>query len=347
MATIQEAFGVNTINRVITTFADNTPHEKLTPLFVNDDTAEGDVYQWEEFEYSRNLAPVTGPSTGSKALALSSRGLKSTTLAHIKVHKTIDARRLFITERGLGVTTPDAASLVAREIKSMMVRVQKTIERLAAMALHGSISVSSATIEDSDVTFTVTYAVQTFTATASWATSSTKILSGPAELPKLKDDYFKTAGHPLSTLIFNQSVTNYLMGNTEVQSWVQHTARGVEIFDVGMIDQMAGLTWVQYDGNYKDALGTVQKYIEDDKIIGLPDAATRAEYLKMARGYGIVPKSAIGAQGELLAGLAPQRGFYGYTTLFDDPVALKTVVGWVGLPVITFPSIVVVGDTTP
>lgn len=346
MATMQEAFGVRNLNRVVETFGDNSPNRFLSSFFAPDPT-DGEIYEWDELTFPRDLAPITGPDAPSKNRVELEKTHRTTTLAHMKLNKRINGRKVFLMERGVGALRPEAEATVAREIKDMRNSMEKTIEYLCAKAFKGSIAVSAANIADSDVTFTVTYAVQTMTATTSWATASTKILSAAAELPKIKDDYAKKVGFPVKLAIFNQSVANYLLGNTEIQGWVQNTQRGIEIFDIGHIAHMSDIDWTQYDGNYKPVGGAVTKFIADDDAIFLPEAGNRAEYLRMALGKGMVPQAAIGGEKDMLMSPAPGSGWYSYATVETDPVVLKVILGWVGLPIIVYPDIVLVADTTP
>ena len=161
------------------------------------------------------------------------------------------------------------------------------------------------------------------------------------ELPKWKKEYTDAVGHPLKDLIFSWKVGTYLIGNQQVEQWLSKTQRGVELFDIGHLNKMADLNWIQYDGNYKPVGGSVTRFIADDKIIGLPDAATRSQYLVLPLGKGLIPRTAIGAETDMLMSPAPGNGWYSYATLVeDDPPVMKVVLGWIGLPIIIYPDIV-------
>lgn len=338
MATLEEAFGVRNLNRVVTTFGSNEGNKVMQGLYTPDSNSDGEIFEWDEINFPRRMAPVSAPGAPSKNIVELGRVNRTTAMAHIKLNKRIQGRRIFISERGLGQLKPDAEAQVAREVKDLKNQIEKTIEYLSETAFTGTITVNSTTVEDSDISFTVTFAVQVFTKTASWATASTKILSSANELPLLKDTFVTVAGFPLARFLFNQTVSQYLMGNTEIQSWVQHTVTGVQIFEIGMISNMSGLAWQQYDGNYQPTGGAITKFIADGKMIGLPDQSNVSEYFVMGLGKGMIPKAAIGAPTDMLITPAPNSGWYSYATVETDPVAMKLIVGWVGIPIITYPK---------
>ena len=338
MVTLQEAFGIRNLNRVVETFAMQKAGELQT--YFPEDNIDGEIYEWDQLDFPRDLAPITGPDAPSKNIGELAKSHKLTTLAHVKLNKRIPGRRIFLMERGLGSLRPDAEGHVAREIKDLKFKIDKIKEWLCAKAFTGSIVVNSANIPGTDVTFTITFAVQTFTKTTSWATSTTNILSDANELPKAKNDYSNTVGFPLETAIFNQSVMNYLIGNQEFQAWAQHTNLGLEVMREGRIGRFGGIDWHQYDGNYKPVGGSVTKFIADSKVIFLPSKAEYQQYLVMAQGKGMIPQGAIGSVSDMLMSPAPNSGFYGYATVETDPVVLKVIVGWVGLPIIVYPDVV-------
>lgn len=339
MATYQEAFGIRNMNRLVTTFESNAANTFLQRFFT-DDPVDGEIYEWDQINYSRALAPVNGPDAPSQNIPEDGMEHKTTSLAHIKLNKRIPGRRIFFMERGPGLLRPDAQGYVARQVQDLRNRMEKTIEYLAAKAFAGSIVISSTTIPGTEVAFTITFAVGTFSATTSWKLSTTNILSDPNELPALKKEYADAVGAPLRDMIFNQSFTAYLIGNQYVEAWLAKTPTGTQVFELGLLEKMGGLYWMEYNGNYQNLGGSVTPFIADDYIIGLPAPEKRAEYLVKPLGKGIIPNSAIGALGNLLMSPAPSSGFYSYALMEGDPAALKVIVGWVGLCIIKYPAIV-------
>lgn len=338
MSTYVEAFGVRNINRLVTLFQNNEGNKVGQGLFRPDSNGDAENFEWDEIRYAQTLAPIGAPDTPSKTLVEMTRARKITPLAYIKVNKKVKGRRIFLTDRGPGQMKADAPGAVAREIYDAKVQIEKTMEYFAINALLGSVVVNSTNIPNSDVTFTLTFSVQTFSYTVSWALASTSIGSDPNELPLAKTNFMLTANFPLKTLLFNQSVTNMFIGNDEVREWFERTLPGVQIAEEGALKRFSAVDLVQYDGFYKTSGGTATKFIPDKRAIGLPEKQNIDEYCVMGLGRGIIPQKAIGMESDMLMGVAPQPGWYGYTTLEDDPVVLKIVIGNIFLPIVTFPS---------
>jgi len=339
---LEEAFSPRTLSKTVELYRDHAiKAQKLQGLFREDSSdVTGDLVEWDEIQFPRGLAPFVdgdGVSIRKKQLKKTKR---STTIAHIKLNKHIGGRKLFITENAPGELQPNANAVIAREVVDMVNCVLRTKEWMAAQAFTGSIVINDTNVEDSELAFTVTFAVNTFTPTNSWALPQTRILSDSTELPSLKGAYTDDTGEEIERLIFSRNVETALLGNTEIKDWAAKTDRGVNIMELGRIQTAGGVNWEKYDRSYVNSSGTVTPYIASGYAICLPSVGAYSEYLVYAIGQGLIPKSAIGASSDGLIGVAPP-GLYQYAMLTDEPVGVKLFVGWSGFPIIKYPNIVV------
>lgn len=339
---LEEAFSPRTLAKTVELYRDHAAKaQKLQGLFREDSSdVSGDLVEWDEIQYPRGLAPFVdgdSPSIRKKQLKKTKR---STTIAHVKLNKHMGGRKLFITENAPGELQPNASAVIAREIADMVNCVLRTKEWMASKAFTGSIVINDTNVEDSELAFTVTYAVSTFTPTTSWALAATAVISSTDELPSLKGSYSDDTGEEIERLIFNRSVETALLGNTEIKDWAAKTDRGVSIMELGRIQTAGGISWEKYDKSYKPTGGAITPFIANGYAICLPGASVYGEYLVYAVGQGLIPKSAIGATSDGLVGIAPP-GIYQYAMLTDEPVGVKLFVGWSGFPIIKYPNIVV------
>lgn len=339
-----DAFKPAQLLRYLEKFPSNAANTVMQSKFGRDE-APNDLYEWDEITYDRTLAPMTGADAASTRVGKLSKVHRVHSVAHMKLNTFIDGRRIFFQERAAGELRPNATLVVAREMRNLRMRMERTIEYMCAQALTGTLTVNSSTVPGTDTSFTVTYTgVGSFSKSAAWSTAGTKIFS--TDLTTEKINYMRQSGFELRNMWFNNTVGQDLLANTEAQNWLQTTQRGVQVFESGWLGQMANLSFTQYDGYYdSDGAGTMLPYIADDNVVFTTDDSTFSQYCVLVEGRGLIPREAIGADQSMLATPAPSNGFYAYTTVETDPVGLKLVVGWVGLPVLQFPEIITYGAT--
>lgn len=358
--TIGELFSPITIARALEKFGNFA--DKNTALQQKFDPAadwvrQGESIQWDEHSYSRTLAPASTRQGKAPESTPMSRTRRSATLADFKLEEFIPASSI-VDERafGEGPTVREGAERhVGRVLRNLQTRIALSIEKACAQAFTGTLAINSTAFPGSKVEFAdLTYAVSTFDAGAAWATSSTKILSGAAELPKAKDDFRKACGDEIGEIWYNQSVNNELIANTEIQAWLQQTQAGVSVFRRSFAESggMADVgVWREYNGHHILANGDKVPFIADSRFIAFPMDASLPG-LFMARGYGIVPGSglAMAPSAEAAASICPVRapspGWYGYAYQSPNPLGVHVVVGWSGLPIIQFPQAIMYGITT-
>ncbi|GIW60233.1 MAG: hypothetical protein KatS3mg087_1299 [Patescibacteria group bacterium] len=335
--TPEDLFRPQNLNLFIEKFATFEARTKFADLY-GQDTTDVDFYSWDEISYPRELAPFTHGDAPAVRLDLMGKTHRATSIAHILVDKFISGRKIFFQERAPGELRPNAMAVVASEIRDMMNRISRSIEYLAAKAFTGSLTVNSSTVPGSSVSFTLTFAVQTYTPSASWATPTTKIFS--SELHTLKRDFVRTSGVPLRHIIHGTNVEKYLLQNDEAQAWLAATQRGVQVFDTGLLGNAVGVSFEAYDHVYT-LNGTVTPYLGDNAIVGFTDEALVRQYCKLVLGKGLIPRGAFGTSPDQLVTPAPSYGFYSYVVPEFNPVGIRVFVGWAGVPIITYPELIV------
>jgi hypothetical protein len=215
----------------------------------------------------------------------------------------------------------------------------------AQILATGAITVNAANFPGSQVAFTVNYAgFNALNALASWATSTTKILS--SELIRIQRSFQAASGKEPGQAVMNAGVTGSMIANTEIADFAQF-ALGPSIISGGPITtgmalpalRVGGLAWKQADGVFVPVNGAATRYFADDKVAFLP--SDLRDSLGLAEGYGYVPV------GMDRVAKAPQRGAYAYAAVNPDVPTVRLYAGWVGLPVLIAPQDLTVFTTTP
>lgn len=352
MAAQDPIFGVDSLTETITSFANEPDSDRITGLFRAGRSIEclGDSVSWDEIEMHRHLAPITGADSPSIHQGQATKRVRSSALAHIKISKTIQGSKLF-KERGPGSLASNADEVLAYELKDLQKMIGASVEYLCTSALLGTITVSNSTIPGTTVSFTVSFSPNTYSYSGDWATVSTKLAS--AEIPALMKDHRAASGMIPRIAITEPDVTGYILANTEAQTllknavgaaWLQRSAFD-DRFGPGL--QVGGLDFRTSDGVYTPEGGAATRFFTADRVVTLPGESEMGGVLGLAEGYGVVPTGpAFGAEGASGLRLAPTKGYYAYSMPSGDPAGVKLVAGWVGLPILLFPSGVTVATVS-
>ncbi len=358
MATDYERlFGLRSLNGKVEAFANDVIRTNVfsskfklgRPLMAEDGTCE-----WDEIQLSRALAPVTGHASqfpeGSEVTKVNRRSA----VAHIKRSKRINPYKIHY-ERAPGLLRPDAAMYVETELRDAMNEIMATQEYMAANSLLGTLTVNATNIPDSTQAFTITYSPNTYTASNSWGTAGTKVLS--AEIPALKQDHEQSSGMAPAQVITGGTVETQLTQNTEILSFA--TPQLGERFLTQSSQQrgpmlgglaIGGLSWTLTESGYVPTGGVFTRYIATTDLgIVLPSDGELVDVLGFAEGKGMVPSQQYGpasSAADLIAP-APQAGWYAYAMLEGNGPYIKLCVGYVGLPIVMRPAAVTVLNTIP
>lgn len=350
--------GVRSLNAMVTSFA---AEERLNTMFQDKflgnmiEAEDSEVIEWDEVQSHRHLAPVTGGNSPSVPLQNRQIVNRRTNLAHITINIPLKPSKLYH-QRMPGTLRPNAQAYVRGEIRSAVKTMKNTVEYMSVNTLNGTLTVNTTNIPGSQVAFTVTWSPNTYTAGASWATANTDLLG--TEIPGFKQDFLQTSGLLPAEVIIGGTINGYFPGNTGLSAQLvsQHgreVARSSgQLFGQALEGfELGGLQWKVNEAVYVPEGGAATRFMPaTDDFFVLPMAEDLPEVLGMGLGRGFLPSTQGVATAEQAADLcmvAPQLGYYAYAVRTTDPVSVKIVLGWVGLPLLLFPSGVQVGDAVP
>ena len=351
---IDDLLSVETLTGMIQTFADQAENRSCSALFSNSARQlfpQGDSASWDEVEFSRHLAPVSGPDsphTRSKRLG---RRKRACSMAMVKVYKDLPASHLFL-QRAPGSSTADAESVLTAELEDLANLIANTKEYLACGALLGKIEVNDAKVPGSDVDFTVEFGNATADASASWADEDTKIRSD--QLIKLRQHYRDQSGMRAEIGITEPGVEGYLVKNKEIKEFAKETLGGVILSNLNLNganpqwERLAGLNWRFTDGIYKPQGQPVTRYFDEDTVLVLPAEGRLQQVLGWAEGTVYVPTGPLATTAQAATSLLQEmRGTYAYAEVRTDPVGIRVYAGWYGLPVVLNPNAVLTYRVVP
>jgi hypothetical protein len=340
--TLESSFGIQTLSAAIETFGDEPSQGVFTKLFESGRKimVDGRTHEWDEIQRPRNLAPVVGEDSPFKAGALTDKKKKNSPIVDLKMFVDIPASKLF-RERWAGSLGANVPLMIASELKTIQMRLAKTIEYLCANALLGSIDTSN--IEGSEFTVILQQTTSTGNQAAAWSTAGTKIVSD--EIPKAVADFVAKTGAQPKIVLLNDVAERSLLKNTEIQTWAQYNNGGRALQSNPSAPQvfgglgLGGFDWQKAIGVYTDKNGTAgTRYWPDTKVAFLPDQSMLTEVLALAKGYGAIPQKAFGAAQDELVTRAPTPGYYAFAEAISSPVGIRLYAGWAGLPVLLFPG---------
>lgn len=298
---------------------------------------------WDESMASRAMAPPIGPDSPPVRSPRNSRKAREFRCLNFELEDFIPASSLF-RERGLGKLAASAEGTVARSVKSLMGRIQRTLEYVSVGLLQGPVDISSASIAGSQIPVT-TYGenVTTNTYDDPWNQAATKIVSH--ELVGLQKAYVAANGQAPGLALISPEIEGYLMANDEVRSWGRQLYGDAVLLNNAASEEvlrglrLGGFLWSKSIGGHKPDGGAFTQFMPSDKVLILPDALS--ETLGVIEGYGVIPKAAYGSGegvNEMLS-VAPSRGFYSYTKDGgEEGKGLKVVVGYAGGPFVKDPT---------
>jgi len=353
-------FGLRSLNGMVRAFDKET---RLNTMFQDLFREKGrqmetegtdETIEWDETQLSRSLAPIVGRDSPHPMRQNTVTINRTSSVAHIKEGKFIHAHKLY-GERGPGELKANAELFVDLQIRDLVKRAKNTIEYLSVNTLNGTVTVNPTTVPGSKVTFTIAYAPNTYTATNSWATLATRISS--QEIPALKQDHLQASGLLPRRALIGGTIQGNIAGNTEFQNLMRDRLGPEVAQSAGTLFgqalggfELGDLTWDVNEAGYVPDGGVFTRFIPaTDDLFLLPADEDLPDVLGMALGLGLVPGNDVGPA-DMAAELirpAPQRGFYSYAVRSLNPLGVWIYVGWVGMPLLVFPSGLTVADVVP
>lgn len=348
---LDDLLSVDTLTGMIRTFSDQGDNRGCSTLFSQSGRPLiplGDSVSWDEVEFSRHLAPVTGADSPHTRARLMKTRRRSSTMAYIKAYKDLPSGHLFL-NRAPGADTADAEAVLATELEDLATLIANTKEFLACGALIGMIDVNPLTVPGSELSFRVEFGNVAAQALMAWSDKATKIRS--QELIRLKQLYKDMSGLRAEIGITEPSVEGYLVANDEVREFAKEPL-GVSILRNLNLqgtnpqwDVLGGLAWRFTDGTYKPEGGPVTRYFPAGKVLVLPGEPRLTQVLGWAEGIVHVPAGPVyGDAPRATTMIRELRGSYAYAEIRTDPMGIRIYAGWHGLPVVLNPNAVLVFD---
>lgn len=352
---LEEQLGGQALTHYVRTFADQRAERTLTGLFQTSARPlmpEDDTATWDEFRFSRHLAPVVGRDAPHPLATLLAPKRRLCAMASIKIYKDLPAPYLFFDMAPGRDTIEQAVDVLMNELADMGNLILNTREWLAAGALQGLIDVNQRTLPGSELTLRIEFGNRRADAAASWKDPLTKIRAH--ELIVVKRLYKDMAGVSPGVVLAGQDVEGYLTTNLDVRGLAVARLGGAILAGQqpdgkNPFADLGGMSWRFADGTYKPEGGPVTRYFAKDTLVVLPPAAQLQGVLGWAEGRVLVPKGPVYTNQPLRAldFIEEKRGAYAYAEVRTDPLGIRVYAGWRGLPVILNPDAVLVYRVVP
>ena len=312
----------------------------------------GDHASWDEVSKKRHLAPITGPDASHKNVELMVRGVRGSTMACIKLKKRIPGSRLF-RERAPGSDVANAELVIADEIAELWKMVRKTRNWMCAQTLLGSLAVTAANVPGTDYPFTINYATNAQSAATDWSGGAPTIL---ADLDTLMGSFIGSCDLEPRVAVTNDAVQSYLRNDANIQELLSFK-RGDDALQDSPVSpavfqraQIAGLEWLVSYSGFTPVGGNRTRFLatpagDADRVILLPGRDELSDVLRLYEGTLTKPSGSgpYGASESDYGGIEQTKpGSYGFSKIDEEGTGLNVYVGWVGLPVLTFPEAVTV-----
>jgi hypothetical protein len=334
---------------MITTFADDSRDKFFLDIFRQGEQLrpwDPNHIEWDDERYNRALAPVTGLSAPSPAGAMTTRIDKKVSAVRVAEHVFVPAERLFYQRVG-GELRPDATAVMARQLDNLRKKVMRTVEYLCASTLLGAVVINEKNVPGSTVQETIKWPVTAYKSAAAWSDPNTLIAS--KEIKLLVDTYRKAVNNVPTFALLNSATEAYLLANAEIQKLCVHNplyaasilfndSRSTQVLN-GL--RLGNLEWQKHVGGYTPDRGAFTDFMPPDKLILLPQAL--ADTIALAECSAAVPSQLWGNAAAVGIDLMPP-GFAAYTEVTSDPVGIKLIAVWIGVPVLKFPEAVMVAQ---
>lgn len=312
---------------------------KLTSDFA--ETTGDTIATWDHVTGRRNLAGFVGSSSPSQEVAREGVSTKTSSCAHIKIHKRLPGS-IMINERAPGMASANQQAVINLALQDMTNMIADTIERACALVVStGKFTASKANFPSTQLVFDLDFGAtsnQAFTRSAAWGTASTKIVSNDVPIA-LKQAFLNGCGEGAGRVIYGPSVEASILKNTEFQALAASQAGLTIIQGAGLgatVQQfrIGNLEWIPSSGTFLPTGGSVTQFFPADTIAVLPQRLD--DTLGMAFGREVIPEGPVygpSAAGRL--GLSPE-GIYSYAEVQGNGVILHA--GIVFLPVLMNPA---------
>ena len=299
---------------------------------VPSESISGDLAEWDIVEPNTQIdSDFVARDAQSQPSTYTLVKHQTANLIHTFKHKVISPEHLE-NLRGVGQMQRKSEQHIACEQLDLVRRHGALMDEwMLWQALSGTLTVKVGGSEQA-LSYSIPAANRP-TAAVDWGTAGTDILS---DIRDWKDIVITGSGRVPTMAFFNSGMTTSFINNTVLQNYLANSAEGSRVVSEGMVSRLMGIRLIEWDGVYKNAAGTVTKFVPDDKFVMLPEVS--ADWIKMFRGTVAVPAGE--GSFEMV-----QTGFY--TDVTKDPVALRMYFKLCRLPAIPVPKCVLYADVTP
>lgn len=361
MNALDELFMAETMIGLVEMFAEQSAERSYIGIY--DEYAEeirptGNDFKYDEVTYSRDLAPVTGTTSPSKATQRVGLTKRTGDIYAIKEHVDLPVE-LVMMAKGAGSEFPDPEGWLNRNLRNLVNRIQRTRNYWAAKSFltqTGAIDLSA--FPNADIgSAPLVYPVQDIDATAGWDNPANDIRG---MLATARKTYKRSQGYKPGVVLASDTVEAYLTKNTLLAgvtdggSLPDLALRKVQndYLEGGTFTRVAGMEFVYaQDDYYADATPTtaVPVITDSDLIALLPPRQMWYDAFGIALGRVWVPSGSIGhvLNGNPFDLLVEQRGWSVYVELTTNPIGLRLHVVWHGCLFHKHQGAVAVYDTTP
>jgi hypothetical protein len=166
-----------------------------------------------------------------------------------------------------------------------------------------------------------------------------------ATMRSVRNDSVKTSNYNPVHVLYGKNIPSYFAANTSLQAFLSRNPKwGDQLLSTNEVpDGMLDYVWhPTYSSYFVDAAGVTQKWFGDDDMIIFPEVTE--DWYEYVPAGTLIPNG-IGQPGvsidEALDRCQVVNGFFSYCEALQvDPIQVKCLGGWYGLPIIKNPLVV-------
>jgi len=320
--------------------------------FVNNipinDTVEGTVVQWDIEKPPIAVDTIFTTDSGTAhPLRMSDYGTQSYRMPVSFVYTVINSGDVVNLRRLGGNQRDDRGERIIMNHLRNMVRLydQYLIEWFTSQVFDGTVTITVGITGGASKTIDFFLpASHNRTASASWATVGTNIMSDiRTQKVRIAQDY----GDEARLGVHNDSVSVYLMRNTDIGNLVQGSPLGSQMIQTGRLTNFFVLTWVEVNHRFASANqteGFMNPFVPDDVVLFM--AQPDQNWMEIQRGTVSFPDpERAGSMG--VFSFEEQRGPVVWSIPSHNPTGMQTFLKTAFGVAAPNPNAWVYFDTTP
>lgn len=174
-----------------------------------------------------------------------------------------------------------------------------------------------------------------------WSSATTDI---PNTLRTLRQQNLQANNYNLAHVFYGKSVPSFFANNTAMQTFMSRQNPEVNRAFLMTNEMPQGLLDYQWhpvaDAYFVDQNGAIQQWFPDNKIVVVPEITS--DWYSFFQAGTLVPKTFanLGTDpDQMVDNCFIANGHFSYSVFGIDPVNVKVVTGWFGLPVLKVPGV--------